>query len=83
VVLTVRSSGVQLAWCCVPVTGSHVATVQALLSVTPIGAPGSHVPPAQVSPLVQALPAWHDVPSGAVGFEHVPLDGLHVPATWH
>jgi hypothetical protein len=40
------------------------------------------------------VPAWHEsvcvhellslqlVPFGAVGFEHAPVDGLHVPATW-
>jgi hypothetical protein len=32
---------------------------------------------------VHALPSLHDVPLGAVGFEQVPVDGLHVPGTWH
>jgi hypothetical protein len=32
---------------------------------------------------VQALPSLQVVPSGALGFEHMPLFGLHVPATWH
>jgi hypothetical protein len=42
-----------------------------------------HVPPWQVSVCVQALPSLHAVPFAAGGFEHWPLDGLHVPATWH
>jgi hypothetical protein len=37
----------------------------------------------QVSPVVQALPSLHVVPLGAVGFEHIPVAGLHVPARWH
>ena len=36
-----------------------------------------------VSLCVQALPSLHAVPFGAFGFEHVPVAGLHVPATWH
>ena len=32
---------------------------------------------------MQALPSSHDVPSAFGGFEHTPLAGLHVPATWH
>jgi hypothetical protein len=36
-----------------------------------------------VSVCVHALPSEQDVPFGAVGFEHVPESGLHVPATWH
>jgi len=31
---------------------------------------------------VQALPSLHVVPFAATGFEHVPVDGLHVPAVW-
>jgi hypothetical protein len=30
----------------------------------------------------QRLPSEHAVPSGAAGFEQVPLRGSHVPATW-
>jgi hypothetical protein len=48
-----------------------------------MGVPGSQLPSKQLSPVVQALPDTHEVPSGAAGLEHVPLDGLHVPATWH
>ena len=42
-----------------------------------------HVPPVQTSFLVQAFPSSHAVPSAAAGFEHMPLVGSHVPATWH
>jgi hypothetical protein len=41
------------------------------------------VPAWQLSPCVHALPSLHVVPLGATGFEHVPLAGLHIPATWH
>ena len=39
------------------------------------------VPAWQVSLVVQALPSLHAVPFAAVGFEHTPLVGSHVPAT--
>ncbi len=29
------------------------------------------------------MPSEHEVPSVAIGFEHGPLVGSHVPATWH
>jgi hypothetical protein len=32
---------------------------------------------------MQATPLPHEVPSCWGGFEHVPVDGEHVPATWH
>src|SRR5437870_8148349 len=41
------------------------------------------VPAVQTSFLVQAVPSSHAVPSAAAGFEHMPLVGSHVPATWH
>jgi hypothetical protein len=37
----------------------------------------------QASFLVQALPSLHATPLGAGGFEHAPVSGMHVPATWH
>src|SRR2546426_2719325 len=37
----------------------------------------------QFSVGVQALLSLHFVPSVAVGFEHWPVAGSHVPATWH
>ena len=33
--------------------------------------------------MLHLLVPVHVVPSGAVGFEHVPVWVLHVPATWH
>ncbi len=32
---------------------------------------------------MHALPSLHAVPFDAAGFEHTPVLGLHVPATWH
>jgi hypothetical protein len=40
-------------------------------------------PLVQASPTVHAFPSSHVVPSGALGFEQVPVPGLQVPATWH
>jgi hypothetical protein len=37
----------------------------------------------QVTFKSHALPSLHALPLGAVGFEHWPVAGLHVPATWH
>jgi hypothetical protein len=36
-----------------------------------------------VSLWVQALPSLHAVPFGFGGFEHAPVAGSHVPASWH
>jgi hypothetical protein len=47
------------------------------------GLPPTQLPPWQVSVCVQALPSLHVVPSDAAGFEHAPVAGSHVPATWH
>jgi hypothetical protein len=41
------------------------------------------VPAWQVSVWVQALPSLQVVPFAAVGFEHTPVAGTQVPATWH
>ena len=43
----------------------------------------AHVPLVQTSPTVFGLPSSHAVPLALVGFEHIPVAGLHVPATWH
>src|SRR5262249_44073222 len=32
---------------------------------------------------VHALPSSHAAPSGPGGFEHAPVAGSHMPATWH
>ncbi len=42
-----------------------------------------HAPAWHVSACVHAFPSLHVVPLVAVGFEHVPVVGLHDPATWH
>jgi len=39
--------------------------------------------PAWQRSAVQKSPVSHVVPSGFFGFEHSPVVGLHVPATWH
>jgi hypothetical protein len=43
----------------------------------------AQVPAVQTSLLVHALPSSHAVPSAAAGVEHIPVAGLHAPATWH
>jgi hypothetical protein len=52
-------------------------------AVQVLGVPGLHAPARQVSLCVQAFPSLHVVPLAATGFEHTPVDGLHVPAVWH
>jgi hypothetical protein len=42
-----------------------------------------HTPDWQVSVCVQPLPSLQEVSFAAAGLEHVPVDGSHVPATWH
>ena len=37
----------------------------------------------QVSVCVHAFWSLHPLPSDFAGFEQLPSDGLHVPATWH
>src|SRR5690348_15661542 len=63
-------------------TGSGVAVTPLVTGprVSPIPA---QTPPVQMSVVVQAFPSLHAVPFGAVGFEHWPVPGSHVPATWH
>ena len=65
----------------VPVAGLHASSVQGLLSLQITGLLPRHAPAWHVSVCVQALPSVHVVPFGAAGFEHVPVPGLHVPAT--
>jgi hypothetical protein len=68
----------------VPLVGSHVpATWHWSLAVHVTWLPAVHVPAWQVSFKSQALPSLQAVPLDAVGFEQVPVLGLHVPATWH
>ena len=66
----------------VPFAGSHVpATRHWSLAEHRIGFEPVHVPDSQESVCVQALPSLHEVPSGALGFEQLPVEGSHVPAT--
>jgi len=67
-----------------PVAESHVpATWHASCAVHTTGPPARQAPATHVSPCVHRLPSLHAVPSARVGFEHVPVPGLHTPATWH
>jgi hypothetical protein len=67
-----------------PVVALHVpATWQASLAAQVTGFEPVQTPAWQVSVCVHALPSLQVVPFAAVGFEHVPVDGLHVPAVWH
>ena len=43
----------------------------------------AHLPAWQVSVCVQALPSLQALPSGFAGFEHEPVAGSQVPASWH
>ena len=66
-----------------PVWGLQVPAVwqgPGALQVT--GVDPTHVPFWHASPWVHALPSLHGVPFAAMGVEHVPVLGLHVPATW-
>jgi hypothetical protein len=67
-----------------PVLGLHVpASEHCPADVQTTGFDPTHVPLLQASLCVQAFPSLHEVPFGAVGFEHTPFDGLQVPAAWH
>src|SRR2546429_146803 len=67
-----------------PVDGLHVpATWHWSEAVQVTGLEPAQAPLWQVSVCVQALPSLHVVPSVFDGFEQVPLEGSHVPATWH
>src|SRR5438046_287852 len=56
----------------------HWSEAGQILGLEPV-----HAPLWQLSVCVQALPSLHAVPSVFDGFEQVPLEGSHVPATWH
>jgi hypothetical protein len=67
-----------------PITGSQLpAARQGSLVEQVIAEPPAHTPDWHDSPCVHAFPSLQLVPFAAVGFEHAPLLGLHVPATWH
>jgi hypothetical protein len=67
-----------------PVLELHVpATWHWSLAVHVTGLLPVQVPCWQDSVWVQAFPSLQLAPFAAAGFEHVPVLGLHVPATWH
>ena len=77
-------SGLAAAAGQVPVLGLQVAIVWHSSGV----GQGSGFPPVQtpdmhMSVCVQPLVSSQAVPSVLAGFEHVPVDGLQVPAVWH
>src|SRR6266851_1270947 len=67
-----------------PVAGLQVpASWHWSWAVQTTGLPPAHAPPWPVSLCVQASPSLHPEPSGLLGFEHSPVAGLQVPASWH
>jgi hypothetical protein len=66
-----------------PVAGAQPSTVHPLLSLQGSAGPPVHVPPTQVSLVVQAFASLHTVPFVLDGFEQRPVAGAHVPALWH
>src|SRR5262252_5766267 len=67
-----------------PFAGSHVpASWHWSCAVHTTGIVPVQAPAAQTSFCVQAFPSLHVVPSAFAGFEHAPLAGSHVPASWH
>src|SRR5438552_3285026 len=66
-----------------PVSGLQVPTVWHWSGAGQTTAVPWQTPPWQLSAVVQALPSLHAVPFGAGGFEHVPVAGSQVPASWH
>jgi len=67
-----------------PVAESHVPAMWHWSdAVHTTGLPPVQTPAWHVSFCVHPLPSLQPVPFTAVGLEHMPVDGLHVPATWH
>ena len=64
----------------VPVVGLHVPALWHCSDAEQTtGLPPRHEPPRHVSVWVQGFPSLHADPFGFAGFEHTPVDGLHVP----
>src|SRR6185295_19275439 len=67
-----------------PVAGSqtpatwHWSDAVHCTGLAPVQTPDWHV-----SICVHLLLSLHAVPSAATGFEHAPVAGSHMPATWH
>jgi hypothetical protein len=67
-----------------PVEGLHApATWHWSLAEQVTGFDPVHTPDTHALRCMHGLLPVHAVPSVAAGFEHTPVDGLHVPATWH
>jgi hypothetical protein len=66
-----------------PVVGSQVPAVWHWVAGAHTTGVPAHAPLVHTSFVSQGFPSLQDVPSGATGFEHMPVAGLHVPATWH
>ena len=64
-----------------PSSSEQLSLVQAMPS-SQLGAVPSHLPAAQASPLVQSLPSSQLAPFGLAGLLHMPVCGLHTPASW-
>ena len=65
-----------------PVEVLHVPALwQASLAVHTTEFDPMQLPDWHVSVWVQGLPSLHDAPFGLLGFEQVPVAGLHVPAS--
>ena len=71
------------ASCLQPLAASQVSSVQAKPSLQFTAALPRHLPAAQASPLVHALPSSQPLPSDFNGLLHKPVGVAHVPATWH
>jgi hypothetical protein len=68
----------------VPVDGLHVPTAwHWSLAVHVTGFDPVHTPVSHAYVWSHRFVPVHEVPLAMVGFEHVPVDGLHVPTTWH
>src|SRR5207244_11132016 len=67
-----------------PVAGSQApASWHGCAGAEVTGCVPLHSPAWQVSVRVQALPSLQAAPSGFAGFEHAPVAGSQVPASWH
>src|ERR1700722_5100462 len=66
-----------------PLVGSHVPAVWHESSAVHVTGVPAQVPLVHTSPVVQGFWSLQVVPAGASGLEQVPVDGEHVPATWH
>jgi hypothetical protein len=62
-----------------PLAGEQPSTVHPLLSLHGSAGPPVHVPPTQVSLVVQAFPSLHDVPFPFAGFEQTPVAATQAP----